>query len=384
MDLPKDVSFILNKLRDNGYLSYVVGGAVRDYLLGKNPTDYDITTNALPSEIKRIFSNYYQIDTGMKHGTIMVVIHKNMYEITTFRKETQYCDHRHPSQVTFIDNLYEDLSRRDFTINAMAFFDKVYDYFGGQDDINSKIIRTVNNPFERFDEDALRILRAIRFSCKLDYEIEEVTKKAILYKKNDLNFVSKERIYQEFIKIMMGNTKRILPFYEVFKVIIPTIEENHFIENVSLINEATTLEVKISIFLKDNSDYLNILKDFKFSNLMIKEISTIIESKDIAIINDEYFIKKLLNKYGSRYIKKIIEFHKILYGTLISDDLLSKALNSCYTIKDMDIDGFDLISLKIQPKNRSRLLNEILEEILKNNLENNKESIFEYIKKKTQ
>lgn len=384
MNLPKEVSLILSRLRENGYLAFVVGGAVRDFLLGKNPTDYDVATSALPEDIKRIFSNYHQIDSGMKHGTVMVIINKKMYEITTFRKETNYIDHRHPSKVTFIDNLYEDLSRRDFTINAMAYYDKVYDYFGGKEDIKNHLIRTVNNPLERFDEDALRILRAIRFSACLDYDIEPNTKKAIFEKMDDLKYISKERILQELSKMFMGNVLKLESFYPVFKKIFPNLNEENYKENLYLMNKASNFHLRMAIFLKDSKDIFSILKDLKFPNSEIREINFILEEKKFNLENNEYSIKKLLNKYIFDTVSNIIKFHNIVYGVVIDKDIINNALNSCYSIKDLDIDGNDLIPLDIPPQNRNIVLNMVLEEVMKDNLENKKEILLKYIKEKTQ
>ena len=201
-----EVLEIINKA---GFESYFVGGCVRDYILNKNFSDIDITTNALPEEIKEIFSK--TIDTGIQHGTVTVLYKNNSYEITTFRTEDNYSNHRSPDKVEFVNNLKDDLDRRDFTINAMALDIKgyIYDFHSGVNDITNKIIKTVNNPNERFFEDALRMIRAFRFSSKLGFSIENNTFNAICKNSKLIEYVSIERIITEFKKLFegMGNKK---------------------------------------------------------------------------------------------------------------------------------------------------------------------------------
>ena len=195
---------VLEKFNEAGYEAYFVGGCVRDYLLNDEFSDIDITTNALPDEVKQIFKK--SIDTGIQHGTVTILINGDSFEVTTFRTEDDYIDHRTPEKVEFVSDLKEDLDRRDFTINAMALDSKgkLYDYHCGEKDLRNKIIKTVNNPNERFFEDALRMLRAFRFSSKLGFEIEENTLKAIKNNAELIKFVSIERIVNEFRKLLTG------------------------------------------------------------------------------------------------------------------------------------------------------------------------------------
>ena len=178
IDLNNDVNYILETLEKTNFEAYVVGGFVRDFLLGKKSNDVDITTSALPKEIKSLFPK--TIDTGIKHGTITVILNKTSYEVTTFRIDGEYLDSRHPKEVTFTRSLKEDLRRRDFTVNAFAYNNKVglVDYFNGLGDLKNKIIRAIDDPNKRFKEDVLRILRCFRFSAQLDFKIEENTLKA--------------------------------------------------------------------------------------------------------------------------------------------------------------------------------------------------------------
>lgn len=228
INIPSEIEYVLERLSKAGYKAYIVGGCVRDAVMGREPKDYDVTTDARPEETAAIFSDDKVIDTGSKHGT-MTVIHNGVHvEVTTFRKDSAYSDGRHPDSVTFSDSIEEDLARRDFTINAMAYNDAegLIDPFGGCDDIEKKIIRTVGAPEDRFNEDSLRMLRAIRFSSTLGFDIEEKTKATIFEKKNDIaERVSAERIQKELEGILVGNdVERVLREYvEIIGVIIPEV-----------------------------------------------------------------------------------------------------------------------------------------------------------------
>ena len=214
ISIPSGAKYIIDKLYDNGFEAFVVGGCVRDSLMGNEPKDWDITTSASPIEVKNLFKK--TVDTGIKHGTVTVLIEKIGYEVTTYRVDGEYKDSRHPEEVIFTKNLKEDLRRRDFTINAMAYNDKVgvVDEYKGMEDLHNKIIRCVGVPSERFDEDALRILRAIRFSAQLGFDIENNTKAAIKEYASTLKNISAERIKVEIDKTLMSkNTIKIYDAY---------------------------------------------------------------------------------------------------------------------------------------------------------------------------
>ena len=205
--MPKDVLFILEKLNEEGFDAYIVGGCVRDKLLGFEPHDYDITTSAKPDEIKKVFKDFKTILIGEEFGTVGVLINKILYEVTTFRIDGKYLNYRKPENVTFSKNLTEDLKRRDFTINAMAmdFKGELYDPFGGKKDLDDKILRAVGNPVERIREDAIRILRAIRFAGRLDFYIEDELCDAIAFERKLLKKISPERIFDEFSKMITSD-----------------------------------------------------------------------------------------------------------------------------------------------------------------------------------
>lgn len=228
IQLPEKVKYIINRIMEAGHEAYAVGGCIRDSILGRRPDDWDITTSASPEQVKGLFD--HTIDTGIQHGTVTVMIGKEGFEVTTYRIDGKYEDGRHPSEVTFTPNLTEDLKRRDFTMNAMAYNDRsgLVDVFGGADDIRRKIIRCVGEPKERFKEDALRMMRAVRFSGQLGYEIEANTSKAIKELSHNLIRVSAERIQTELVKLAIsphpenlrlawetGITQVILPEFDV-------------------------------------------------------------------------------------------------------------------------------------------------------------------------
>ncbi len=205
IQIPSHVEYIIGKLNQNGYEAFAVGGCVRDTLLGRTPGDWDITTSARPEQVKALFRR--TIDTGIQHGTVTVMLERTGYEVTTYRIDGEYEDGRHPRQVEFTSDLLEDLKRRDFTINAMAYSHEtgIVDAFGGMEDLEKRVIRCVGEPMERFEEDALRILRAIRFSAQLDFSIEEKTREAITRIAPNLAKVSRERVQMELTKLLCSD-----------------------------------------------------------------------------------------------------------------------------------------------------------------------------------
>lgn len=235
MDMPKNVDTAINLLQSAGFEAYAVGGCVRDSLLGKTPNDWDITTSAKPEDMKSVFADFHCIDTGIKHGTVTVVIDGEPLEITTFRLDGEYEDNRHPKSVTFTSDLGADLGRRDFTVNAMAYskMTGTIDLFGGQNDLKNGIIRCVGNPDRRFNEDALRILRALRFASALDFEIEEKTAQSLLKNRALLGNISEERIAKELLKLVCGKgAKRILTdfapvLFEILSELQPMYKNSH-------------------------------------------------------------------------------------------------------------------------------------------------------------
>lgn len=227
IQIPKSVKLIIDILENNGYEAFAVGGCVRDTILDRNPQDWDITTSALPHQVKELF--HKTLDTGIQHGTVTVMIQRVGYEVTTYRIDGEYNDSRHPDSVEFTSNLIEDLKRRDFTINAMAYNPRegLVDAFDGICDIEKKLIRCVGNPEERFDEDALRILRAVRFSAQLGFEIDDNTMKAISKLSHTLANISAERIHNELEKLIMSdNPDKLITAYNagITKIVLPEFD----------------------------------------------------------------------------------------------------------------------------------------------------------------
>ncbi|MCR5792511.1 MAG: CCA tRNA nucleotidyltransferase [Lachnospiraceae bacterium] len=350
MEIPAAVADILEKLQANGFEAYAVGGCVRDALLGREPEDWDITTSALPQEVKKIFRR--TIDTGIEHGTVTVMIDKTGYEVTTYRIDGDYEDSRHPKDITFTASLKEDLKRRDFTINAMAYNPQegLVDIFGGQEDLEKGIIRCVGSARERFDEDALRILRAVRFAGQLGFEIEEETKQAIPEKAAALTRISAERIRVELDKLLVSShpekllvasetdiLKYVLPEYDVM---LRTPQNNpHHIYSVGkhcmkalqcvneyclaneidrkqrsvlswvmLLHDAGKPEMKTTDFagidhFKGHAEVSaklahNILRRLKFDNQTISLVTRLIKWHDYRFTPEEKHMRRAANRIG--------------------------------------------------------------------------------------
>ena len=366
---------ILKIFNRNGYEAYFVGGCVRDYLLGEEFSDIDITTNALPEEVKKIFRK--SIDTGIQHGTVTILVNGEGYEVTTFRTEDEYTNHRAPEKVEFVSNLREDLDRRDFTINAMALDSngKLYDYHNGEKDLFSGVIRTVNNPDERFYEDALRMLRAFRFSSKLGFEIETDTLEAIKKNAELIKFVSIERIVNEFKKLLSGkgNLRSLeLLLDSKLNTYIPFLEEIEIIQDFSKYSFCQSLY----ILSKINDISFDILKELKLSNKEVKLI------KEFDKINTD-FVRKIpleliLYKYNFEDVVFIAEYFS--YNNRNNIECCKLTINS---FDEVDITSQEIISTigeKPGPWIKS-VVSELEHEILLNRLDNNRKDILDFLSK---
>ncbi|HAR3494129.1 TPA: CCA tRNA nucleotidyltransferase [Staphylococcus aureus] len=298
---------ILEQIQDNGFEAYYVGGSVRDYVMGRNIHDIDITTSATPDEIESIFS--HTIPVGKEHGTINVVFNDENYEVTTFRAEEDYVDHRRPSGVTFVRDLYEDLQRRDFTMNAIAMDTayKLYDYFDGQQDINNRIIRTVGIAEERFQEDALRMIRCLRFQSQLSFDIAMETFEAMRTQMADIKFLSIERIVIELTKLMRGiNVEESFNHLKSLKAFnyMPYFEQLDM--NQINVTEPIDLELLITIVsVKFDINYS--LKPLKLSNRQVKDINQYIQIMNAlpSIITKEQ-LKMFVYDYDTNLIKNVM------------------------------------------------------------------------------
>lgn len=403
MPLPSSVEYVLSKLKENGCQAYVVGGAVRDFLMGKTPHDYDLTSDALPSQISDIFKDFYQEHSGEKHGTIRVIIDHKPIEITTFRCDEGYTDYRRPDNVEFVKDVYIDSKRRDFSINAFYYSEgHIYDFHEGLEDLNNKVIKTIGNPSTRFHEDALRILRAIRFSAKLGYEIESKTKTALLDCKEELNLIAKERILIELKEISSTSNffKDIKEYFPIFKIIIPcldkignSIDDIYNFDTKSYGDYIASLSALFSL-REINNDFMPWRLFIKMDNESINAIKTLIKLKDINFNNsfdDDYinglillskpvdinvFKNYLINLYNLKRFK-----NDDIDSILNRVDILSEG-NTPYSLKDLEIDGNDLLKLGIE-KNQyfKEMLNEVLSRCNQGDLNNNRNEEIEFVKK---
>lgn len=403
MPLPSSVEYVLSKLKENGYQAYVVGGAVRDFLMGKTPHDYDLTSDALPSQISDVFKDFYQEHSGEKHGTIRVIIDHKPIEITTFRCDEGYTDYRRPDNVEFVKDVYIDSKRRDFSINAFYYSEgHIYDFHEGLEDLNNKVIKTIGNPSTRFHEDALRILRAIRFSAKLGYEIESKTKTALLDCKEELNLIAKERILIELKEISSTSNffKDIKEYFPIFKIIIPcldkignSIDDIYNFDTKSYGDYIASLSALFSL-REINNDFMPWRLFIKMDNESINAIKTLIKLKDINFNNsfdDDYinglillskpvdinvFKNYLINLYNLKRFK-----NDDIDSILNRVDILSEG-NTPYSLKDLEIDGNDLLKLGIE-KNQyfKEILNEVLLRCNQGDLNNNRNEEIEFVKK---
>lgn len=403
MPLPSSVEYVLSKLKENGYQAYVVGGAVRDFLMGKTPHDYDLTSDALPSQISDVFKDFYQEHSGEKHGTIRVIVDHKPIEITTFRCDEGYTDYRRPDNVEFVKDVYIDSKRRDFSINAFYYFEgHIYDFHEGLEDLNNKVIKTIGNPSTRFHEDALRILRAIRFSAKLGYEIESKTKTALLDCKEELNLIAKERILTELKEISSTSNffRNVKEYFPIFKLIIPcldkignSIDDIYNFDTKSYGDYIASLSALFSL-REINNDFMPWRLFIKMDNESINAIKTLIKLKDINFNNsfdDDYinglillskpvdinvFKNYLINLYNLKRFK-----NDDIDSILNRVDILSEG-NTPYSLKDLEIDGNDLLKLGIE-KNQyfKEILNEVLLRCNQGDLNNNRNEQIEFVKK---
>lgn len=368
---------VLKKLNKNNIQAYIVGGAVRDYLLNIKPHDYDICYNAEINEIYKIFKGYPIYETGIKYGTITLNYKGLLIELTRFRTEELYLDNRHPKSVNFVDDIEKDLSRRDFTINAMALdkHKRLTDIYGGKKDLETGIIKAVGNADERFLEDALRILRAFRFASRFGFEIEEETKAAIINQKDGLKSIAKERLSEEAKEFFKGKY-----FYKVFFDFVNAAES---IINTENINTKASLEVlkRVSPDLKFLYFVFlfNCQSSFRLSGKELKILKLLKECEQTKSLD----IYKLFLNYELNEISIILEYFS-LYN-LLTDEIkakfsfiIKKRLNK--QIKRLKINGYDLEKIGFKGTEISKIKDELKLLILQNKIKNNKLALIKYAK----
>ena len=435
--ISKDMETVFETLNKCGYECFIVGGCVRDFLLNKKPHDIDFATNATPNEIKKCFKGYSVIETGIKHGTVTVIINDEPYEITTYRIDGEYIDNRKPESVEFVNDIRSDLSRRDFTINALAYNPTLglIDEVEGIKDLNKGIIRCVNDPVTRFNEDALRILRALRFSSSLGYEIEKETKDACFQCASLLNNISMERIRDELYKTLMGKNAHhvIFEYIDIYGVVIPELLKmkgfkQHSIHHkydvlkhtcVALEGACEDLLIRLTVLFHDigkpdcftmdekgNGHFYghalksvditrNILNRLKIDNKTKHNILILIQYHDLDLQPTKKYIRKLCYKLGSLdMVKKLILFqradnygqagiHKERIGKF--DEMYKLVLeieeeNLAFNLHDLAVDGNDMMELGFKGKQIGENLNYLLEAVLNEKVDNNKDDLLEFLK----
>lgn len=437
IQLPNQAAFIIQTLEENGYEGFAVGGCVRDALLSRIPDDWDITTSAKPEQVKALFKR--TIDTGIQHGTVTVLIESEGYEVTTYRIDGEYEDSRHPKEVSFTADLIEDLRRRDFTINAMAYNEKkgLVDAFDGAGDLERKVIRCVGDAKERFTEDALRILRAVRFSAQLGFEIEEATLCAIKELAPSLKLISAERIQTELVKLLNSSNPAALKtawVTGITAVILPEFDammatEQNTPHHDRTVGEHTlkTLEntspdkvLRLTLLCHDFGKPLSkttdvkgrdhfyghaeqssrmskaLLRRLKFDNETINQVSRLTLYHDISPDANEKSVRKAIYKVGEDLFEKLLQVQRAdiqgqsaykqqekiakldeiekLYRTILEK-------KQCLTLKQLAISGSDLIEAGMKPgKELGIALNQLLQEVLDNPDHNTKEYLLKYSK----
>ncbi len=430
IQIPEQANIILEKLQASGHEAYVVGGCVRDALLGREPHDWDITTSALPQEVKKVFPR--TVDTGLKHGTVTVMIGREGFEVTTYRVDGVYEDGRHPKEVTFTPNLREDLQRRDFTINAMAYSPAggLVDLFGGREDLENGIIRAVGDPMQRFSEDALRIMRAVRFSAQLGYEIEPGTFHAAQTLAPTLNRISSERIRDELEKTIMsdrpdylrkareaGITRQFLPEFDLCME-TPQVNPHHCytvgehtLKGLTLIRRdkilrltmllhdigkpasRTTDEKGIDHFYghqeKSADMALDILKRLKYDNNTIRQVTTLVRYHDLAVRLTAPKVRKAVVKVGEDLFPLFLEVKQadlLAQSTYMREEKQENLdrikeiyagiveRGDCLSLKTLAVNGGDLLAAGIEPGRKvGAILTQMLDDVLDVPEHNNKE-----------
>lgn len=388
LKFPEYAQKCIDTITNNGHEAYFVGGCVRDGLLGRACYDIDIATSALPDEIISMFDR--TIPTGLKHGTVTVIIDDLPIEVTTYRQESGYNDSRHPDSVSFVSNIEEDLSRRDFTINALAASGdgKILDVFGGKDDLKHKIIKAVGNPQKRFTEDALRIVRAYRFSSVLGFEIEEKTKKFALDLSSRIEKISGERVLKELYKAAVGsNISALCELISVgalscFGIQGINLDSSYFTHLSALkLDESSKLALLILACKYD----INLIKfSLKADNQIIKKITSISNMLELKIPQNKAEIKKLLYKFDAEYVELYLYYLEA--ASLVSDKILFNILHDIYAqqeaykIHHLSIDGNDILALGVRGADVKNLLEKALFAVIEEKIPNSKEALINFLK----
>ena len=367
IQLPYEVEWVIGKIRDAGYEAFAVGGCVRDTLLGRTPEDWDVTTSARPEAVKAIFER--TVDTGLQHGTVTVLKNRKGYEVTTYRIDGEYHDGRHPDSVEFTPNLLEDLKRRDFTINAMAYSHEtgIVDEFGGMEDLKAGIVRCVGRPEDRFTEDALRLLRALRFSAQLGFEIEESTYAAIKTIAPNLAKVSKERVQAELTKLLLSaHPERILLLKEtgLSAQIVPGFDAVFapaLFSKLSRLPAEKSLRWAGFLLCQSTKQAEAVLKGLKMDNETIGNVSRMIEGAKETLPLEKPAVRRAMSRYTPYQLEGALNL-KELMGSPDAEEIrrLREEIirdGDCVSLKDLAVKGRDLLEAGVE---RGPMVGEIL------------------------
>ena len=437
IEMPQAVKEIIETLEGAGFEAFAVGGCVRDAVLGRIPADWDITTSAMPEEVKALFTR--TIDTGIQHGTVTVMVDHIGYEVTTYRIDGEYEDARHPKEVSFTSNLVEDLKRRDFTINAMAYNDRagIVDEFDGIGDLEKGVIRCVGNPLDRFGEDALRMLRAVRFSAQLGFAIDEATKEAIVTLAPNLEKISAERIQVELVKLLTSDHPDYLRVaYEtgITAVVLPEFDAIMNCEQKDALHEESVGEHTLRSLLNVEADKVlrltmlfhdfgkpmtrsksekgetrffghpdvgaelsrEIMRRLKFDNDTTDKVKKLTAVHDLFVKNAPNRVRRCMSKVGKDLFPY---FLKVRRANILAwkEDAQEKALSElqelgniyegslergeCVSIKELSVDGKDLMAAGVeQGKQIGEILSDLLEIVIEAPEKNHKEELLSYVK----
>ena len=387
MNIPGYARAVLDTLERNGFAAYLVGGCVRDHLLGQTPGDYDMAVASSPEETERCFSGWRIIETGVQHGTVTVVSDGHNLELTTFRCDGEYKDSRRPESVAFTRDIHADVARRDFTVNAMAYSPTrgCVDDFGGREDLRAKIIRCVGEPEQRFTEDALRIMRALRFASVLDFTIEKNTAEAALALRDRLNNISAERIFAELKKLLAGQNAEavLLRFRPVIETVLPetaALSAADYARNARCVKRCADAPMRLAALLygvtPDTAEA--VCKRLRTDNKFRVSLRFFIENAD-GPFRSAGEAKRLAGDKGPERLAALLAFRRAM--GLPEDDNLSKAVaavtrgNECLTLKDLAVGGDDITVLGADGREVGKILNALLTEVTEGRLPNERETL---------
>lgn len=405
--LPEEVKDIIATIEKNGCQAYAVGGCVRDSILGRTPDDWDITTSAVPGQIKSFFKR--TVDTGIKHGTVTVMIDKTGYEVTTYRIDGEYKDGRHPESVEFSVRLIDDLKRRDFTINAMAYneTDGLVDEFDGIGDLQRGIVRCVGNAQERFTEDALRMMRAIRFSAQLGFEIDRDTFSAIEVMAPNIAKVSMERVQVELVKTLLSDNPDYVKLYAetgLFKEILPSVYSmltgKYAKSTMVMLKNAGKIPVlRYAALLNflEPSEAKKTLKSLKLDNYTVDTVTKLVENSRVVIEENEPAVREAIYKYGRNLMELMLEHDRAALAA--KEEITGISMNGkrkhlkvlgimyrditergdCISIKDLDITGNDLMEYGLKGPAIGETLEKLLHIVIENPKLNEKSTLIALI-----